>query len=262
MDSPPYFCCPDHYAIATHLRTIKTLKFTLKANKLPPSDWNLFHYCFCREFSPRINPVRNSTLSPETRKIRMGTLAGRHWRELPQDELRLWRNAAKKLRQQHRNLWPNFVHNQAVARSEDQHTRDVTEKKNESTAEQAAKSYPPRGLGDAYLEKTVMVYLQGKRTAGGPLPERRPKSKSSAKTCPISPTLPTFPTTAEVSTPRQEEIPSAPFQDSVLCVGKRILTPPLALSPIGLEGFPALSLKDFLSILPNPDSFSYALAFP
>ncbi|KAL1718601.1 hypothetical protein EV715DRAFT_273284 [Schizophyllum commune] len=260
MDSPSSLCCPDHYAIAEHLRSIKTIKFTLKANKLPPSDWNLFHYVFCREFSQKINPVRHSTLSSETRKIRMGTLAGCHWRELPQDELRLWRNAAKKLRQQHKNLWPNFVRNQAAARPEEQHTRDATEKKNEPTAEQAAKSYPQRGHGEAYLEKTVMVYLQGKRSAGGLQPKRRTKSKSSAKTCPISPTLSTPPTTAEVSTPRQEEIPSAPFQDSVLCEG--ILTPPLALSPIGLEGFPALSLKDFLSILPNPDSFSYALAFP
>ncbi|KAL1733432.1 hypothetical protein EV714DRAFT_204557 [Schizophyllum commune] len=257
MDPPSSLCCPNHYAIAEHLRSIKTTKFTLKANKLPPSDWILFHYVFCREFSRKINPIRYSTLSSETRKIRMGTLAGCHWRELPQDEQMLWRNAAKKLRQQHKNLWPGFVRNQAAARPEEQHTRDATEKKNESTAEQ---SYLPRGLGEGYLEKTVMVYLQGKRSAGGPQPKQRHKSKSSAKTCPISPTLPTFPTTAEVSTPRQEEIPSAPLQDSVLCEG--ILTPPLALSPIGLEGFPALSLKDFLSILPNPDSFSYALAFP
>ncbi|KAL1752601.1 hypothetical protein FB107DRAFT_219568 [Schizophyllum commune] len=257
MDSPSSLCCPDHFAIAEHLRAIKTIKFTLKANKLPPSDWNLFHYVFCREFSQKINPVRHSTLSSETRKIRTGTLAGDHWRELPQDEQRLWQNAAGKLRQQHQNLRPGFVHSQAFARSEDQHTRDVTEKKNESTAEQ---SYPPRGLGEGYLEKTVMVYLHGKRSAWGPQPKRRPKAKSSAKTCPISPTLSTPPRTAEVCTPRQEEVPSAPVQNSVLCEG--ILTHPLALSPIGLEGFPALSLKDFLSILPNPDSFSYALDFP
>ncbi|KAI5896131.1 uncharacterized protein SCHCODRAFT_02685198 [Schizophyllum commune H4-8] len=260
MDLPPSSCCPDYHAIAKHLRAVKTVDFTLKANKSPPSDWNLFHHVFCRKFSRKFNPARNSTLCLETRQIRMGTLAGRHWRELPQDEQYLWRKAATKLRQRHKEIWPNFVHHQTTARSKEQRSGDAAKEKNQSRAKQAAKSCPSRKLTKSYPAVTVTIDIQRIRSAARTSFSATPQVLRENLSYRPDPVDATAPMTAEIGTPHQDEVPSAPVHGSVL--GEGTLTPSIALHPLGLEGFPALSLRDFAATLPYADKNPYELAFP